>query len=444
MTTSSRIVPAPDAGVSRRRLLTGAAAAGASAISLYFPAVRAAEAGTIRIGWIAAVSGPGALFGEAVPFVKAQMEKIFAGGLEIGGKRYSVEILLRDSQSSINTATQAVTELITRQKVDLIVAPEGLAAVGGGQMATINRTPMISTLFPSDAMVAMRGGPQAYSNNGTPWAFHFLFETPDITAAYLGMWEPVRKRLNQKVGTFYVDQPAARGFADPERGLPAALKSGGYSNVEGGMFKIETDDFSNQVSTFKSADAQMLTGFMFANHFASFWRGAAQAGYRPEIVTIAGAFMFPGGIDALGDRGDGLSTEIWWSPQLPYASSLTGESAKALAAAWEDKQGAQWTPVLGYTHALWEVAVNALKTSGDPKNKEAVRAAFAKTKLDTVVGTVDFASGPVQGIAKTPLVAGQWRRTKTGKYKYDLRVTYKGSTSGFEVQDEFKLLSELS
>jgi len=445
MTSANECVRASGAGVSRRSLVRGIAiAAGASAVSLYFPAVRGAEAGTIRIGWIAAISGPGALFGEAVPFVKAQMEKIFAGGLEIGGKRYSVEILLRDSQSSINVATQAVTELVTRQKVDLIVAPEGLAAVGGGQMATINRTPMVSTLFPSDAMIAMRGGPQAYSNNGAPWAFHFLFETPDITAAYLGMWEPVRKRTNQKVGTFYVDQPAARGFADPEHGLPAALKTGGYANIEGGMFKIETDDFSNQVSTFRSADAQMLTGFMFANHFASFWRGAAQAGYKPEIVTIAGAFLFPGGIDALGDRGDGLSTEIWWSPQLPYVSSLTGESAKALAAAWEDKQGAQWTPVLGYTHALWEVAVHALKASEDPKDKEAVRAAFAKTKLETVVGNVDFTTGPVQGIAKTPLVAGQWRRTKTGKYKYDLRVTYKGSTPGFEVQDEFKLLSELS
>ncbi len=445
MRNKNESVCASGAGVSRRGLLKGAAgAAGASAFSLHFPAVQAAEAGTIRIGWIAAVSGPGALFGEAVPFVKAQMEKIFAGGLEIGGKHYSVEILLRDSQSSINAATQAVTELITRQKVDLIVAPEGLAAVGGGQMATVNRTPMVSTLFPSDAMIGMRGGPQAYGNNGTPWTFHFLFDTSDITAAYLGMWEPVRKRTNQKVGTFYVDQPAARGFADPEHGLPAALKSGGYTNVEGGMFKIETDDFSNQVSTFKSADAQMLTGFMFANHFASFWRGAAQAGYKPEIVTIAAAFLFPGGIDALGDRGDGLSTEIWWSPQLPFVSSLTGQSAKMLAAAWEDKQGVQWTPVLGYTHALWEVAVHALKTSGDPKDKEAVRTAFAKTNLETVVGKVDFTSSAIPGITKTPLVAGQWRRTKTGKYKYDLRVTYKGSATGFEVQDEFKLLSELS
>jgi branched-chain amino acid transport system substrate-binding protein len=73
-----------------------------------------------------------------------------------------------------------------------------------------------------------------------------------------------------------------------------------------------------------------------------------------------------------------------------------------------------------------------------------VRNAFAKTKVDTVIGQVDFTTGPVPGITKTPLVGGQWRRTKKGKYKYDLRVTYSGSTKGFEVQDRFKLLSELS
>jgi branched-chain amino acid transport system substrate-binding protein len=298
-------------------------------------------------------------------------------------------------------------------------------------------------LFPSDALIGIRGGPEAFSNNGIPWNFHFLFDTADIANAYIGMWAPVRAKLNDTVGTFYVDQPAAQGFAHPEYGLPAFLKKANYKIVEGGMFKIETDDFSNQVSTFKNANAQILTGFMFANHFASFWRAAAQGGYKPEIATIAAAFLFPGGVDALGDRGDGVSTEIWWSPKLPYKSSLTGQSAKELAAAWEEAQGAQWTPVLGYAHAAWEVAVAGLKASGDPKDREALRSALAKINLDTIVGMVDFAGAAVPGLTKTPLVAGQWRRAKGGKYKYDLVITYKGSDSAFEVEDEFKLLSEL-
>jgi branched-chain amino acid transport system substrate-binding protein len=302
---------------------------------------------------------------------------------------------------------------------------------------------MVSTLLPSDAMIGIRGGPQAFSNNGTPWNFHFLFDTADIATTYTGMWDKVRSKTDGIVGAFYVDQPAAQGFANKDYGLPAFLKKANYPVVEGGMFKIETDDFSNQVATFKNGKAQILTGFMFANHFASFWRAAAQAGYKPEIVTIAAAFLFPGGIDALGDRGDGLSTEIWWSPKLPFTSSLTGQTTKALADAWEADQGVQWTPVLGYAHAAWEVAIAGLKGSGDPKDREAVRSALGKVKLDTIVGLVDFTNSPVPGITKTPLVGGQWRLNKGGKYKYDLVVTYNGSSAPFQVQDEFKLLSEL-
>ena len=206
---------------------------------------------------------------------------------------------------------------------------------------------------------------------------------------------------------------------------------------------METQDFSNQVATFQQGNAQILSGFMFADHFAGMWRSAAQSKYKPEIATVAGAFLFPGGVEALGDRGDGMSTEIWWSPKLPYKSSLTGQSAKEMADEWESTTGKQWTAVLGYTHAVWEVALAGLKASGDPKDKKAVQAALAKLTLETVVGKVDFASSKVPGLASTPLVAGQWRKAKGGKFKYDLVVTYKGSDSPFQVEDEFKLLSEL-
>jgi branched-chain amino acid transport system substrate-binding protein len=440
---STDLTPPRASALSRRRLLQTSVAAGATALTLRFPAAHASGATTLRIGWVAATSGPGALFGEAVGFVRAQLEHLFGGGLTIGDTTYSVEILLRDSGSGVNAAAQVTAELMTRDRVDLIVTTEALAAVTGGQLAVINRTPIVSTLLPSDALIGLRGGPQAYSNNGQPWTFHFLFDTADIGAAYLGLWAPVRDRLNDTVGTFYVDQPAAQGFAHPQYGLPPILQGAGYTLADAGMFNVEADDFSNQVATFRAADAQILSGFMFANHFASFWRSAAQGGYRPEVATIAGAFLFPGGMDALGDRGAGLSTEIWWSPKLPYASSLTGQTAGELAAEWEADRGSQWTPVLGYTHAAWEAAVAALKASGDPKDREAVRAALAALTLDTVVGPIDFAGSPVPGIAKTPLVAGQWRRASEGPYNYDLVVTWAGEDSAFVVEEEFKLLSEL-
>ncbi|WP_042337001.1 ABC transporter substrate-binding protein [Paraburkholderia ferrariae] len=436
--------PAADMPSRRAVLRRGAAAIGAAALTLRYPSALAAADTTIRVGWVAALSGPGSQFGAAVNFVKDQLDKVFRGGLTVGGKPYSVEVIVRDSQSSINVASRVAIELMTRDRVDMIVATDALAAIGGGEMAVMNRVPMISTLFPSDALVALRGGANAYARNNTAWTFNFMFDTGDICDTYLGMWKPLRAKLNDQVGTFYVDQPAARGFADPQHGFPAYLAKAGYKTVEGGLFKVETDDFSSQVAKFQAAQAQTVTGFMFPNHFAAFWRKAAQSGYKPQVVTVAGAFLFPGGVDALGDRGDGMSTEIWWTPKLPFASSLTGQSAQALASAWEQSQGAQWTPALGYTHAAWEVAVHALRASGDPRDRESVRSALAHTRIDTVVGRVDFAGSGQPGIAKTVLVGGQWRRARTGKYRYDLAVTYAPPSSSFKVEDELKLLSQLA
>ena len=93
----------------------------------------------------------------------------------------------------------------------------------------------------------------------------------------------------------------------------------------------------------KAGDASIITGTCYPSHFATFWNQAAQAGLKPDIVTVAGPFLFPSGVEALGDRGDGVSTEVLWNPHLPYHSSLTGQSAQELADEYEKSTGKQWT-----------------------------------------------------------------------------------------------------
>ena len=46
--------------------------------------------------------------------------------------------------------------------------------------------------------------------------------------------------------------------------------------------------------------------------------------------------------------------------------------------------------------------------AGDPTKPEAIRDAIRATNYDSVVGKVNFTTGPVPGISKTPLVGGQW------------------------------------
>jgi branched-chain amino acid transport system substrate-binding protein len=99
---------------------------------------------------------------------------------------------------------------------------------------------------------------------------------------------------------------------------------------------------------------------------------------------------------------------------------LTGQSARQLADAYEKATSKQWTQPIGFAHALFEIAVDALKRSKDVDSNEAIRDAVASTKLDTVVGHVAWGSGPVKNVAKTPLVGGQWVKGQT--HRFDLAI----------------------
>jgi branched-chain amino acid transport system substrate-binding protein len=70
--------------------------------------------------------------------------------------------------------------------------------------------------------------------------------------------------------------------------------------------------------------------------------------------------------------------------------------------------------MVGSNMALFEVGVAALKKCSDPKNRQELAAALGKTKLVTVVGPLDWTTGPVKNVSIEPLVMGQWRRAEPG------------------------------
>ena len=152
----------------------------------------------------------------------------------------------------------------------------------------------------------------------------------------------------------------------------------------------------------------------------TFLTQARQQGFKPKVITLGKALLFPGAIEALGELGDGLSTEVWWSPSHPFASSLTKQSAKALAEAYEAGTKKQWTQPIGFAHALFEVAANALGRAKSLKAAD-VRDAVAATSIQSVVGPVKWGGqGPFKNVSKTPLVLGQWG--KGTKYKVELTI----------------------
>ena len=131
-------------------------------------------------------------------------------------------------------------------------------------------------------------------------------------------------------------------------------------------------------------------------------------------------------MEALGNAGHNLSSEVWWTPSHPFKSSLTGETAAQVAEAFTKATSRPWTQPIGFAHALFELAVDVMKRAGDPTDGDVVAQAIAATKLDTLVGPIawDGENLPpfaAKNIAKTPLVGGQWRLKDGGGY--DLVIT---------------------
>jgi branched-chain amino acid transport system substrate-binding protein len=402
--------------ISRRALLSGAGSlAGAAALAM--PSIARAESKTLKIGFIAPLSGIRSAFGASTSFTLDEARRTFKDGIVIRGEKYAVELIVKDNQSSPTRSLQIGNELILNDKPDIILSAEAEAATAIGNLCDARGMPTLSTDGPWQGWAFQRHYNPAV---GFPFTFHFFWGADELGRIYTSMWDSVL--TNKKVGTLYADNDGGRATSDKEHGFPPAFTAAGYTIVDTGLFRSDNDDFSTQITTFKAAGVDIVSGLAFQNHMVTFWNQAAQAGFKPKICTVAAAFLFPSGVDNLGARGDGMSTEVWWSPAFPFKSSLTGQTARELADGYMAATGKQWTQPLGYDHALIEVGVAALKNAADPKSHEAVRDALKAMKMDTVVGTVDFASSPLKNVAVTHTVGGQWQKAKSGAYKFDLAV----------------------
>jgi len=396
--------------ISRRTVLkTAPAALVASAGATMAPWVRAAGENTFKIGYVSPQTGPLAAFAEPDKFTLEQVKKLVANGLKAGGKNYAVEIVYKDSQSNPNRAGSAAAELIQRDKVDLVVAsatpattnPVADQCEANGMPCITNDTPWQPHFF------GRKGDPK----KGFQWTYHFFWGLEDVIGAFSGLWSQIP--TNKTIGALWPNDEDGNAWGDPKLGFPPALASGGFKVVDRGRFQSPINDFSSFLAEFKKGGVEIVTGVVPPPDFANFWNQAGQQGFKPKIVTVAKATEFPAPIAAFGDRAVGLTVELMWSPAHPFRSSLTGQSSRELADAYMKESGRPWTVPLGFKHSLFEVALDALKRAGS-KDPKAIRDAIATTKLDTCVGPINFKTGPVPNVCKTPLVAGQWQRRGSG------------------------------
>lgn len=422
---------------SRREVLGGTGAVGLLLLNPGSIFAQGADgANTIRVGFISPRTGPLASFGEADAFIVALARKSLAAGLTVGGKKYAVDIIERDTQSDPGRASQLAKALINTDKIDLMLAistpevvnPVADACEGAG-------VPCLSTVAPWEAFYFGRG-----AKPGAPspfkWTYHFSFGVADFVTCYVSQWGHLS--TNKKVAALYPNDADGNAI---RANLAPALQKAGFTIVDAGPYEDGTTDYSAQIAKFKAEKCEIFNTFPIPPDFAAFWRQAAQQGYTKmvKIAQVAKTGLFPSTVEALGPLGFNLSSGCYWHKSYPYKSPLTGVTGVQLADAYEKSSGKQWTQQLGATMSLLDAGFEALKASSDPKNKASVAKALSTLQTTTMVGKVDFTKGPVPNVSPTALIGTQWVKAAAGsKHKYDYVITENAGDKNVPVAAKLK------
>jgi len=361
----------------------------------------------ILIGRVNPATGAIAGFGKGTPFIEEKaIENINAeGGIYIKeyDKKLPVKIIFADSESSDVKAADAANKLILQDKVDLMIATHTPATVNPVAVASErNKMPCITLESPGEAW--LEGGPYQ-------WAFHSFWKVDSLIDSFLDAMDT--QQTNKKIGL------AAGNDTDGvlmSKIMEEKAPARGYTIVDAGRFPLGTKDFTSMITKFKQEGCDIVYGNMITPDFMTMYRQFHQQGFVPKMLGMSRAILFPTDVETLGDLGVGLTTEVWWSENHPYTSSLTGQSAAELCEMYTKETGEQAHAGIGYKHANIELAIDVLKRA-QTLDKEVIRDTIAKTNLDTVVGHIQYDD---QNFSELNVTVGQWQ--KGDEWPYEMEV----------------------
>ena len=431
----------PAGGVSRRGLLR-AAGAGAAVVgggglleacsssikgatsSSSSSSTAGASTQAIVIGFIHPLTGALGDFGTSDNWIikTIQATPQYKNGFKIGGKTYPVTIKSYDTQSDATRAGNLANQAILTDKVDLLLASSTPETVN--PVATVAEklgTPTICGNVPWQAWYANLGGnptPGKSTFKPTFTTMYFL-GVNDLCNSFIPMWNKIHSQLgtDKNVACLFPNDSDGNAF---RAAWPLFAGPAGYTLVDPPAYTDGLTNYTSFISEFKSKNCEFFTNVQLPPDFNVFWKQAAQQGYKPKLATVAKVLLFPSDVTALGSLVNNVATDAWWTPNMPWKSSLTGQTCMEIANAYTSDTGQQWVQSLS-NYSLFEVAYAAMQMVNNPHDKTEVAAALFKVNMEALAGKLDWTtSKPAPGVVDTPCVGVQWK--PNSKYGWSMEV----------------------
>jgi len=334
---------------------------------------------TIKIGINAPITGDIPKVGEGTKFA-AQMwlaDINAAGGLEIGGKKYQVELVIEDNESKAESAVKANTKMITEDEVLMIIGPQSSKqAVPSGEVANNYKTPMISPWSTNPKTTKDR-----------PYVFRGCFLDPfqgPVVANF------VKEEFGYKKAAVLYDVAS-----DYPKGLAEFFKKA-WEDIYGSdsvtayeSFTTKDADFSSQLTNIINSGAEFIFTPQYYNEVALIVQQAHQLGWDKPIVG-SDSWGSAETVKLCGKDCYGLFFSTHYA-----AAGATG-ATKAFIDRYNKEHGYVPDDVGALTWDSMRIAQAAIQSCGEitgdlKKDRQCVRDALAKIKeFDGITGKMTF------------------------------------------------------
>ena len=195
-----------------------------------------------------------------------------AGGIEVGGKKFRVELVIEDNESKAESAVKANTKLITEDEVLAIVGPQSSKqAIPAGGKANELGTPMISPWSTNPD-----------TTKGRPFVFRGCFLDP-FQGPVVANFVKDEFGFTKAAVLYDVASDYPKGLAEFFKEAWEKINGAG-SVVAYESFTTKDTDFSSQLTKIINSGAQVLFTPQYYNEVALIVQQAHQLGWDKPIV----------------------------------------------------------------------------------------------------------------------------------------------------------------
>jgi len=335
---------------------------------------------TLKVGCIMTLSGIGAGFG--IPFSRTivmQMEEYNkAGGINVGGEKYKIELIIEDEKYTAEGGRTAAEKLIYRDKVKFLLGPVSSSA-------TLAVNPIAEEL--KIVRLTVGNSPKTVSPQNKYGFRPYITVTERKPIMY--KWIKDSLRNVKKIGCLDVDDETGRVNVE------AAKKWGqtyGFEFCEPVFYSRGTADFFPLTTKLLDMKPDYIDyGSAAVGEVGLEVKAGRQLGFKGYM-----SLDFPQNISEFSRIAGKENIEgfLFFDTLIAEARPSTKVFMEAYVARWND-----WDPYALKFSVYLPILVETLKKAGTVEDTTKVRDTMEKMEFDTPVGHIRWSGAKTYGLA---------------------------------------------